>query len=167
MTMRRIVDVSGLPRPASVGSLRVVDLSSADWPAEDAPADLGIDISRVRAEIEAEAEDRRRTDPDMARIERDIERAWADVAPVGATGRESEQLLDRVDRLATIDADVPIGSRRGLRAVKWAIRKSLYWYLRYMADQINAVASVGVRLLRHLDGRVSALEDASPLVDDG
>ena len=43
-------------------------------------------INRVRAEIEAEAELRRRRDPALQRREREIERAWVEIAPPGAAG---------------------------------------------------------------------------------
>ena len=115
-------------------------------------------IRRVRAEIEAEAETLRRQDPQLQRLERDIERAWIDVAPPGAAGSQRELLLDRADRLAMIDVDVPVGERPGIRQAKSAIRKGMFWYLRYVTDQINALNNVLTRLLRRLDERVAALE---------
>ncbi len=115
-------------------------------------------ITRVRAEIEAEAETLRRQDPELARRERDLERAWVDVAPPGAAGQQRELLLDRAERLAMIDVDAPIGSRPGVRHVKGAIRKGTYWYLRYVTDQVNALTNVLVRLLRRLDDRLTEVE---------
>jgi hypothetical protein len=117
------------------------------------------DINRIRAEIEAEAETRRRQDPELARLERDIERAWVDVAPPGAAGDDpGELLLDRADRLALIDVDAPIGERRGVREVKGAIRKATYWYLRYVTDQMNAFSGVLTRLLRRMNERLDHVE---------
>ncbi|MEM9467316.1 MAG: methionine biosynthesis protein MetW, partial [Actinomycetota bacterium] len=124
-------------------------------------------ISRVRAEIEAEAETLRRQDPELARRERDLERAWVDVAPPGAAGEQRELLLDRADRLAMIDVDAPVGVRPGVRQIKGAIRKGTYWYLRYVTDQINALTNVLVRLLRRLDDRLSEVEDEVGLSDTG
>jgi len=43
-------------------------------------------IALARAEIEADAERLRRQDPELARRERELERAWVDVAPPGAAG---------------------------------------------------------------------------------
>ena len=120
----------------------------------------------MRAEIEAEAEERRRRDPEIAKLERNIERAWADIAPPGAAGRQNEQLLNRADRLSVLDADASTGSRRIVRPVKAAIRKATYWYLRHITDQFNAFARVLIRLLRHLDQRVGELEAAIRLSDD-
>ncbi|MDG2029331.1 MAG: hypothetical protein P8J50_19725 [Acidimicrobiales bacterium] len=114
--------------------------------------------ARIQAEVMAAAEERRREDPKLARIEREIERAWADVAPPGAVGPTEELLLDRVDRLALVDVDAPIGTKPGVKQVKGAIRKGIYWYLRYMSDQLNAFHNVQARLLRRFDDRLSRLE---------
>lgn len=117
----------------------------------------------------AAAERRRREDVAVARIEREIERVWADVAPPGAVGPAEELLLDRVDRLSLIDVDAPIGDRPGIRHVKGAIRKGTYWYLRYMSDQLNALHNVHARLLRRMDDRLADVESAVGLdtrIDD-
>ena len=111
----------------------------------------------------AAAERRRREDVTVARIEREIERVWAEVAPPGAVGPTEELLLDRVDRLSLIDVDAPIGDRPGIRQVKGAIRKGTYWYLRYMSDQLNALHNVHARLLRRIDERLVDLEAAAGL----
>ena len=128
-------------------------------------------IALARAEIEADAERLRRQDPELARRERELERAWVDVAPPGAAGEQRELLLDRAERLSMIDVDAPIGSRPGVRHVKGAIRKGTYWYLRYVTDQMNALTNVLVRLLRRLDDRLTEVEgtfglgDADALID--
>jgi SAM-dependent methyltransferase len=129
-------------------------------------AGADIDIRRVRAEIEAEAAARRRADPELARREREIERAWVEVAPPGAAGEQHELLLDRADRLSMVDVDAPIGARSGIRQVKGAIRKAIYWYLRYVTDQINALTNVLTRLLRRMDERLGAVEHAVGLTTD-
>jgi hypothetical protein len=124
-------------------------------------------VNQVRAEIEAEAEARRRRDPELQRREREIERVWIEVAPPGAAGDQGELLLDRADRLATIDVDVPLGAKPGIRQLKGAIRKVAYWYLRYVSDQVNALNNVLTRLLRRFDERLSVLEDAVGIADGG
>jgi hypothetical protein len=125
-----------------------------------------LDVRRVRAEIEAEAKARRRADPELARREREIERVWADVAPPGAVGKQQELLLDRFDRLSMVDVDAPIGTRSGIRQVKGVIRKAIYWYLRYLTDQLNALTNVLSRLLRRMDERLVAVEHAVGLAID-
>ncbi len=134
---------------------------------EATTADSQAYINQVRAEIEAEAENRRRRDPALQRQEREIERAWIEVSPPGAAGSQGELLLDRADRLAMIDVDAPLGVKRGIRQVKGAVRKGVYWYLRYVTDQLNALNNVLTRLLRRFDERIGALEDAAAMADGG
>jgi hypothetical protein len=124
--------------------------------------------AQIQAEVMAAAERRRREDLNLARVEREIERVWADVAPPGAAGPAEELLLDRVDRLSLIDVDAPVGERPGIKQVKGAIRKGTYWYLRYMSDQLNALHNVHARLLRRMDERLARVEAAvglDPRVD--
>jgi hypothetical protein len=116
--------------------------------------------ARVQAEVLAAAERRRREDVNIARVEREVERAWAHVAPPGAAGPAQELLLDRVDRLSLIDVDAPIGTKPGVKHIKGAIRKATYWYLRYMSDQLNALHNVYARLLRRTDERLAGVEAA-------
>lgn len=138
-------------RTGSVGSVT----DPANSSAADDPA---VFIHRVRAEIEAEAENRRRRDPEIRRLERDIERAWLEVTPPGAAGDQRDLLLDRADRLSMIDVDAPLGARPGVRQVKGTIRRATYWYLRYVSDQLNAFNNVIARLLRRLDERLAEVE---------
>lgn len=135
---------------------------SSNSSASDDPAF----IHRVRAEIEAEAESRRRRDPEIRRLERDIERAWIEVTPPGAAGDQRDLLLDRADRLSMIDVDAPLGTRRGVRQVKGTVRKATYWYLRYVSDQLNAFNNVIARLLRRLDQRLADVESVLHIGDD-
>ena len=129
----------------------------------------GPDLERVSAEIEAEAEKRRRQDREIAQLERDIEQAWADIAPRGTsshTAGDSEHLLDQIVNLAALDPHVPIGSRRGLGGVKWLVRKLAYWYVRFLTDQFNVFAGVLIRHLRSLEARLGRLEEAAGLPTD-
>ncbi len=121
--------------------------------------------SRIQAEVVAAAEQRRREDVTVARVEREIERVWADVAPPGAAGDRDELLLDRVERLSLIDVDAPLGDRPGAKQLKGAIRKGTYWYLRYMSDQLNALHNVHARLLRRMEERLVEVESAVGIDD--
>ncbi len=128
-----------------------------------------IDMKGASAEIEAEADKRRRQDREIALLELEIEQAWADLAPsepssevVGHDGH----LLDQTATLAALDPQVPIGSRRGLRGIKWLIRKLAYWYVRFLTDQFNVFAGVLIRHLRNLETRLGRLEDAAGLPSD-
>ena len=129
----------------------------------------GPDLERVSAEIEAEAEKRRRQDRETAQLERDIEQAWADIAESKASPQavdEDGNLLDQAANLAALDPHVPIGSSRGLRSVKWLIRKLSYWYARFLTDQFNVFAGVLIRHLRKVDARLDRLEGAAGYLGD-
>lgn len=123
-----------------------------------------VDTKRVSVEIEAEAEKRRRQDQEIARLEREIAQVWTDTSPAGNSpeiaGDESP-LLDQIANQAALDPHVPIGSRRGLRSIKWTIRKLTYWYVRFLSDQFNVFAGMLVRHLRNLETRLGRLEGAA------
>ena len=126
----------------------------------------GIDLRQIGAEVEAEAGKLRRQDREIAQLERDIEEAWADIAASPASPvavGDDGNLLDQAATLAALDPQVPIGSRRGLRGVKWLIRRLSYWYVRFLTDQFNVFAGVLIRHLRNLEGRLGRLENATGL----
>ena len=120
-----------------------------------------IDTDRVSATIEAEAEKQRREDGTIAQLEREIEQAWADITPSKAVVDGDDHLLDQTASLAALDPQVPIGSRRGLRGVKWLVRKLTYWYIRFLTDQFNVFAGMLIRHLRSLETRLGHLEAAT------
>lgn len=119
------------------------------------------DTDRVGARIEAEAEKQRREDGTIAQFEREIEQAWADITPSKAVVDGDSHLLDQIASLAALDPHVPIGSRRGLRGVKWLVRKLTYWYIRFLTDQFNVFAGMLIRHLRSLETRLGHLEAAT------
>ncbi|WP_420436728.1 hypothetical protein [Candidatus Poriferisocius sp.] len=123
-----------------------------------------VDTKRVGVEIEAKAENRRRQDQEIARLEREVAQVWADISPARnspETASDENPLLDQIANQAALDPHVPIGSRRGLRSIKWAIRKLTYWYIRFLSDQFNVFAGMLVRHLRNLETRLGRLEDAA------
>ena len=128
-----------------------------------------VDSNRVGTEIEAAAEKRRRQDREIALLELEIEQVWADLAPSSnrpESDGEDDHLLDQTANLAALDPNVPIGSRRGLRGVKWLVRKLSYWYVRFLTDQFNVFAGVLVRHLRSLEARLDRLEEAGDISVD-
>lgn len=120
-----------------------------------------IDTERISATIEAEAEKQRREDGTIAQLEHKIEQTWADIAPSKAVVDGDGHLLDQTASLAALDPQVPIGSRRGLRGVKWLVRKLTYWYIRFLTDQFNVFAGMLIRHLRSLESRLGHLEAAT------
>ena len=119
-----------------------------------------IDIDRLLAEIQAEAEEWRRRDPELRRIERDIERAWADIAPPGATNAD-QHMLDRIRRLATLSVDGHRDPRLAIGAIKKIIHKATSWSLKHLAAQINVIVRMLVTHLRNVEQRLDRLEAVS------
>ncbi|WP_419928329.1 methionine biosynthesis protein MetW [Candidatus Poriferisocius sp.] len=120
-----------------------------------------VDTRAVGAEIEAEADKRRHQDREIALLELEIEQTWADLSLSGPTFgviSHNGHLLDQTASLAALDPQVPIGSRRGLRGIKWLIRKLVYWYVRFLTDQFNVFAGILTRYLRNLEARLGRLE---------
>ncbi|MCY3850965.1 MAG: hypothetical protein OXF75_09225 [Acidimicrobiaceae bacterium] len=129
-------------------------------------------VARIQAEISQEARRRRESDPTLATLEREIGQAWTRSAPSGGAAAASsdatapaevkahaEHLLGCVDDLSLIDVDAPDGARRGVRQVKSAVRRLTRWYLRYLADQVNAFNHFLVGFLRSTEQRLARLED--------
>ncbi len=115
---------------------------------------------RLQAEIEAEAATLRRDRPELARLEREAGRQWEAIAQLGDDGEPSQRLLRLAGRMAYVDADVPLGTRSGVRQVKGAVRRLVHWYLRHLADQLNGWHDVVVRWMNRTDERVRAAEEA-------
>ncbi|MCY3967860.1 MAG: hypothetical protein OXF21_04760 [bacterium] len=153
--------------------------SSAEEPNAGQP-----DMRHLSAEIEAEADNLRQQNQEIALLELETEQIWADLSPSdNSVGSDSSvgsdnsfglqnsfgaegHLLDRAARAAALNPQVPIGSRRGLRSIKWAVRKLTYWYIRFLTDQFNVFASLLVQHLRNLEARLSRLEQAAGVVDE-
>jgi len=136
-------------------------LPVAEQPSDPAALtdDVATYLRRIRAEINAETQLRRLQDPEIARQEAEIERAWAAVAPPGATGPTDTMLLHRTEQVAMIDVHVPTEGRPGVRHVKRLIRKLSFWYFSYVVGQINTFHNVVGRYLRSLQERIEGLEE--------
>ncbi len=125
-------------------------------------------VSRVQEEIQSEARIRRDSNPALVVQEREISQAWARSVPGAAAYGDAdspadlkahaEHLLGCVDSLSLLNADAPVGKRAGVRHVKYTVRRVTRWYLRYLADQINAFNHFLINLLRSIEQRISRLE---------
>ena len=126
-------------------------------------------VSRIQEEIQKEAQRRREGNPALVVQEREISEAWARSVPGAAAAHRdpespadgkahAEHLLGCVDSLSLLNADAPVGSRQGVRHVKYTVRRLTRWYVRYLADQINAFNHFLVNLLRSIEQRISRLE---------
>jgi SAM-dependent methyltransferase len=124
-----------------------------------------IDVRALMADIEREVRERRRSgdiDPDL---ERELDTAFAEVAPPGAFGGGFDTVVDQAARHAVVDYDVPVTGRRPLRLVKRAVKLLTAWYMIFVGRQLVAFAGTTLRALRIIGGRVDALEARSPATD--
>ncbi len=141
--------------------------TDATEPADHgAPADAEVPDARVlMAEIEAEVRAKRRSGEIPESLERELEGAFAAVAPPGATGAGFDTVVDQAARHAIVDYDVPIVGSRPLRMVKRAVKTLTAWYMIFVGRQLVAFAGTTLRALRILGGRVDRLEQRSPATD--
>ena len=123
-----------------------------------------IDINLIRAEINVEADQWRRRDPEIATLERNIRRAWLDVAPLGA-GTKDEQHIDRFEKLGQVKVSVPFEPRLHIRIFKRAIDKVIrvidkvtLRYVQYSIGQINGILNPLTKYLRHINSRIEGVE---------
>ncbi|MDE0702015.1 MAG: class I SAM-dependent methyltransferase [Acidimicrobiaceae bacterium] len=126
-------------------------------------------VNRIQAEITEEAHQRRESNPTLAIQEREINQAWTRSAPSAAAVRgdgaspaevkaHSEHLLGCIDDLSLLSVDAPVGKRKGVRQLKGTVRALTRWYLRYLADQVNAFNHFLVGFLRSAEQRIARLE---------
>ena len=112
---------------------------------------------RIKAEIEAGAEEWRLRDPEIVQLEQNIACTWGEVAP-SDNATEAESLIEQAERLSMITPNVPIGSRFGVRRIKWLIRRLTYFYARFITDQFNTFAGRLTLVLRQQEERLDQLE---------
>jgi hypothetical protein len=101
-----------------------------------------IDLDQVRAEIAEEARATRESGAFSVDREQELERAFLLFAPrQGHTGALSATLRG-VDATILIDPAAPVGSERAAGAiVKKSIRKAIFWYGSWIADQVTRCLS--------------------------
>lgn len=123
----------------------------------------GIDLRRVLVEIDEEVARRRASGEIPPGLEHELDATFARFSPAAATGDDAASVLAAAERTAFVDVDVPTESGLpGGPVLKKALRKGMAWYLRYLAQQTSAFNAAAVRALRSTDGRLRALEQASP-----
>ncbi len=121
------------------------------------------DARVVMAEVRDEVRRRREAGEVPPGYEHELDLAFARIAPPGAVGDDLDAVIERAERASHIDVDVPTESARpGLSVAKSGLRKVMAWYLRYLAQQTSAFASVSTKGLRLLADRIEAVEAATP-----
>jgi SAM-dependent methyltransferase len=139
-------------------------------------SDGEISLAQVRAEIDEEARRQRESGAFSAEREQELERAFLLFAPrQGHTGALSATLRG-VDASILIDPAVPITSERPAGAVvKKSIRKAIFWYASWLADQVTrCLSAIAVSLhlveedLERINERLALVAiDATPIIERG
>lgn len=122
-----------------------------------------IDHRRLLDEIDAEVRQRRESGDLPADFERELDLAFARLAPVHAIGDDFDQVLERAEQSAFVDVLAPTQSTQPLVGhLKRVVRKVIIWEVRYVAQQVSGFSAAITRAVRLLGRRVDALEQVSP-----
>jgi hypothetical protein len=129
--------------------------------SDDEAAGL-VDHQRVMAEIQREARRLRREGIVSPAFERELDAVFGRIAPPAAS-EDFDAALTAAEELAHVDAHVPVLSEKpGGSALKRLVRKAVFFYGKYLTDQVTAFATTASRSLRLLGRRVDALEEVVP-----
>lgn len=127
----------------------------------------GLDHELLLAEIYAEVERRRSSGELPGELERDLDRAFAELAPAGAVGDGSALALERVQRTSFIQPRVPLEDLRPpVSQVKRVLFKLMAWYVHFVTDQVSAFGGAVTQALRNHDQRLTSLEEGGPPVPE-
>lgn len=116
-------------------------------------------VHRWMEAVAAEADRRQRAGELPEALEREVDAALDRFAPTSAAGSSAAALLAAAERASSIDGAVPLsaGALAG-SAARAAVRRTMSWYVGYVAHQANLFTSAELGILRCLDRRLSTLE---------
>jgi hypothetical protein len=118
------------------------------------------DHRRVIAEIEEEARRLRREAVVSPGFERELDAIFTRIGPPAAA-EDFETALSTAEELAYVDAHVPVLSNKpGGSAFKKLVRKTVFFYGSYLADEVTRFSTTIARSVRLLGRRVDGLERA-------
>lgn len=133
-------------------------------------------VKRIQAEVIQEAQGLRTSNPKLLAQEREFNQAWhratqtaviadCDIVLPHQQVEHDENLLDYLNELSLLNVDAPEGKKVGVRQIKSLSRKFTRWYLRYLADQVNAFNHFLVNLLRDTEQRIARLESDARVIE--
>lgn len=126
-----------------------------------------VDLHRILIEIDEEVRAKRSSGELSAEFERELDLAFARLAPPGAVGGDFDQLLERAEAQAYFDLIAPNESvRPGVPHVKRVVQKTIRWYLRYVVEQVTSFAQTMTKLIRQLNDRVTVVEQLAAPEDE-
>jgi len=121
--------------------------------------DADLDHHALIAEIYEDLRNRRESGEITASLEDEIDAAFARVAPVAAFGGDARVLIERAEDAASIDPHVPVaGGSPVVTFVKRILRKSMFWYVAWVTNQIGQFAGSLSRAVRLIEARLSDVE---------
>lgn len=127
----------------------------SDAPPESAP----LDNSQLLVEIRQEVERRRASGDLPAEMERELDRTFAEFAPVDALDANFDTIVSKIERSAVIDLSPSVVSAYpGAAQMKQVVAKATAFYVRHVATQASSLFQGVARALRLLGERVDELE---------
>lgn len=117
-------------------------------------------LEQVMADIDAEVRRRRASGDLPASLERQLDELFLEFSPVGLQGRARlRETLALVDGSAYVDIAVPTASNKAVGSyLKRLIKKSISWYLNFVAVQIIKFQWACSRMFHTLVEHIEALE---------
>lgn len=120
----------------------------------------GEPLDKVRREIEAEARRRRIAGEIDPSVELELEAAFAQYAPMSAKEANLDASLRSLGAATLIDAHVPVASNFPLGLYfKRLMRKAMFWYLNYLAQQVRSLGLTTLGSIHALTGRLVKVEE--------
>jgi len=117
---------------------------------------------QLLAEIEEEVQRKRASGELPADFERELDLAFAELAPESAVEGDFAAIMDRLEASATVDTNASIeSSRPGVAQLKRVVGKAIDWDLRHLASEVSRVNQRLVRALQLLDDRLQRLEETA------
>lgn len=124
-------------------------------PFDSTPFDTRVLLTEIHAEVE-----RRRASGELPReLERELDRTFAEFAPVDAVDADFDTIVSKIERAAIIDLRPSMTSAYpGAAQMKQVVAKATAFYVRHVATQASGLFQGVARALRLLGKRLDELE---------
>jgi hypothetical protein len=119
------------------------------------------DRTKLLSEIQSEVVRRRVSGELPMDLERELDRTFAEFAPVDAIDADFDTIVSKVERSAVIDLRPSVVSAYpGAAQMKLLVAKATAFFVRHVATQVSALVQGLARALRMLGDRVDQVERA-------
>ena len=117
----------------------------------------------IQSEIGADATKRKKNDPTLESLEREMQESWDHIAEGTDTATTNRQaLFGQAGNGSLVNADAPTRNWRRQGFAKTIVRKLVRRYLHDVVHQLNALHQFQGRLLSELEKRIAKLELSDP-----